>query len=95
VTRIQFLLLWMGIASGAAFVAHVIDKRAAVRQGRRVPEGTLHLLALLGGWPGAVLAMGLVRHKTRKASFLAVTAGILVLHALLGYAAWREGWLAG
>jgi uncharacterized membrane protein YsdA (DUF1294 family) len=35
-----------------------------------VPERTLHLLALLGGWPGAILGQRHFRHKTRKVSFL-------------------------
>ena len=90
-TGIQALLLWSGVASVAAFLAHVVDKLAAVRQGRRIPESVLHLMALLGGWPGALLGMGLARHKTRKAGFLLVTAGIVVLHAAIGYAAWRRG----
>jgi len=94
VTGTHLLLLWIGLASGVSLLLHALDKSAAVRQGRRVPERTLHLLALLGGWSGSLLAMGLVRHKTRKASFLAVTLGILVLHAALAYLAWRRGWLA-
>jgi uncharacterized membrane protein YsdA (DUF1294 family) len=85
----------MALASCAAFLAHALDKRAAARGGRRIPERTLHLLALLGGWPGALAAMGLLRHKTRKLSFLAITAGVLLLHAALGYAAWKYGWLSG
>ena len=32
-------------------------------------EQSLHLLALAGGWPGAWAAQGLLRHKSRKASF--------------------------
>jgi uncharacterized membrane protein YsdA (DUF1294 family) len=87
------ILLWMAVASAAAIVAHAADKRAAARGGRRVPEGTLHLLALVGGWPGALLAMQLFRHKTRKPSFLLVTVGIVLVHAAAAYAAWRRGWL--
>lgn len=95
VSRPLVLLAWMGLLSLAAFLAHVLDKRAAARGGRRVPERTLHLLALLGGWPGSLAAMSLVRHKTRKCSFLALTAGVVLLHAALGYAAWKSGWLSG
>ena len=93
VSRPLVLLAWMGLASVAAFLAHVLDKRAAARGERRTPERTLHILALLGGWPGSLAAMALVRHKTRKCLFLAITWGIVLLHAALGYAAWREGWL--
>lgn len=45
------------------------DKQAAMRGGWRTPEKVLHSFALLGGWPGALLAQRLFRHKTRKAEF--------------------------
>lgn len=40
----------------SAFGAYVKDKRAALREGRRVREDTLHFLGLIGGWPGALIA---------------------------------------
>ena len=56
-------------ASTASVVAYGVDKSAA-RQGRpRVCERTLHLLAVIGGWPGALVAQRLFRHKSRKPSF--------------------------
>lgn len=59
-------------ASVITFVAYGLDKRAA-RNGRwRTRESTLHLLALLGGWPGALLAQKTLRHKSAKTSFLAM-----------------------
>ncbi len=39
---------------------------------RRIPESTLHLLGLLGGWPGGVIARRVFRHKTRKQPFVMV-----------------------
>ena len=46
------------------------DKAAALNARRRIPESTLHLMSLIGGWPGALIAQALLRHKTRKPSFL-------------------------
>jgi uncharacterized membrane protein YsdA (DUF1294 family) len=60
------------VASVLAYITYVIDKKAAIHQRRRVSEKTLHLLGLLGGWPGALLAQQRLRHKTRKTAFQAV-----------------------
>ena len=51
------------------FWVYAVDKRAAVSGRRRVPERTLHRLALLCGWPGAAVAQQVLRHKTIKESF--------------------------
>lgn len=60
------------IASIVAFFAYAVDKSAASRNRWRTQESTLHLFALLGGWPGALAAQRLFRHKSSKASFQAM-----------------------
>jgi uncharacterized membrane protein YsdA (DUF1294 family) len=57
------------VASFITFIVYALDKSAAKRGARRTPEVTLHFLSLVGGWPGAVLAQGLFRHKTMKHPF--------------------------
>lgn len=52
-----------------SYAAYASDKSAARHQRHRVPERALHLLAVLGGWPGALLAQHTLRHKTRKPAF--------------------------
>ncbi|EZQ07143.1 MULTISPECIES: DUF1294 domain-containing protein [unclassified Acinetobacter] len=45
------------------------DKAAAQQGSQRVPENTLHVVSLLGGWPSAWLAQQRLRHKTQKQPF--------------------------
>lgn len=61
-----------GVASVATFVAYARDKAAATKGRRRTKETTLHLLSLVGGWPGALVAQAALRHKTQKREFRTV-----------------------
>ncbi|MCV2354086.1 cold shock and DUF1294 domain-containing protein [Paucibacter sp. B2R-40] len=54
----------------ATFIVYAGDKRAASKGQPRVPERTLHGLAFACGWPGALLAQQLLRHKSSKPAFL-------------------------
>ena len=86
------IAIYLGIVlvmSLACFVAYGWDKGRAANGGRRVPEQTLHTLALLGGWPGALVGQRYFRHKTKKLSFLIVFWCVVVLHvAIVGTAAY-------
>ncbi len=56
-------------ASALCFAFYAIDK-AAARAGRdRIPESMLLSLGFIGGWPGAIVAQQLYRHKTAKLAF--------------------------
>lgn len=66
------LLALVVAASVAAALAFAADKAAARRGARRIPEATLHLLELVGGWPGALVASQVLRHKTAKVSYRAM-----------------------
>ncbi|AIY44173.1 Integral membrane protein [Collimonas arenae] len=57
------------VASTIAFIAYAIDKAASQSRQWRTRESTLHVLALIGGWPGALLAQGILRHKSKKQKF--------------------------
>jgi uncharacterized membrane protein YsdA (DUF1294 family)/cold shock CspA family protein len=64
------------------FIAYAIDKAAAQAGRWRTSEATLHLLALLGGWPGALLAQQTLRHKSKKGSFRFVLWFIVILNCV-------------
>jgi len=65
---IHILYLYLA-ASAFTFLVYAKDKWAA-RSGRwRTKESTLHTLALIGGWPGALIAQQMLRHKSRKDAF--------------------------
>jgi len=64
-----YLLGVYAVMSLITFIAYARDKSASRRQDHRTPEKKLHSLALAGGWPGALLAQQLLRHKSKKPSF--------------------------
>jgi len=55
--------------SALTFVLYGLDKWAAQRKAQRTAENKLHFFALLGGWPGGLLAQQVFRHKSSKRSF--------------------------
>jgi len=81
------ILLTVTSLSLITYLIYWWDKSAA-RNGRwRTPETTLHLVAVLGGWPGALIAQQVLRHKTQKQPFrwvfwLTVLANIALLGLL-------------
>jgi len=72
------------IMSLVTFITYWIDKRRA-RGGisdRRIPESTLHVMSLMGGWPGAIVAQETFRHKTQKTSFRIMLWVTILLHGV-------------
>jgi uncharacterized membrane protein YsdA (DUF1294 family)/cold shock CspA family protein len=68
---VQVLVAYL-LASVVSYVAYAWDKSSAERGAWRTSESALHWMALIGGWPGALVAQQKLRHKTRKNSFRAV-----------------------
>jgi uncharacterized membrane protein YsdA (DUF1294 family)/cold shock CspA family protein len=89
-------LVYLGL-SALTFVVYAADKAAAKRNANRTPESWLHMLALFGGWPGALLAQQVLRHKSSKAEFRSVfwatvvmnIAGFVAFCSPFGRALWR------
>lgn len=69
------------VLSVVTLAAYAVDKHRAGAGGRRIPERTLHVLALFGGWPGAFVGQQILRHKTRKIPFQIVYWITVAIHA--------------
>ncbi len=67
-----YVLAAYALLSVLTFIVYWWDKRQALARRWRTQESTLQLLALLGGWPGALLAQAYLRHKSQKQPFLVV-----------------------
>ena len=79
---------WMGagvmaVVSAITYGLYADDKNRAVTGAWRVPESSLHLAELLGGWPGAFLAQRRLRHKCSKASYQVVFWFIVVIFQIV------------
>lgn len=71
--RLPFAVLWLYLGMSVLSIClYALDKSAAKKGGQRTPENTLHTLSLFGGWPGAMYAQQLLRHKSSKTSFRVV-----------------------
>lgn len=60
---------WYLLIGAVTYGIYAKDKQAAEQGKWRTPEATLHLLSVLGGWVGAMLAQSYLRHKTKKSEF--------------------------
>jgi uncharacterized membrane protein YsdA (DUF1294 family) len=76
------LFVYLG-TSLLCILIYRVDKLAAAQGRWRVSESALLLLGLAGGWPGAIIAQQLLRHKTKKRSFQEAFAGSVVVNILV------------
>ena len=97
-TAVGVIPKWLPVAytvmSVITLAVYAADKARAGTGSRRVSERTLHLLAVAGGWPGALLAQQELRHKTRKVRFQVVfwltVLGHVTAVILAGFLRFRE-----
>ncbi len=74
-----FLVVYL-LVSLFTFVLYAVDKSAARKGAWRIKENTLHLLSLAGGWPGALIAQTVFRHKSKKPSFRIVFLATVLIN---------------
>lgn len=79
--RAPLNLLWIYLALGAiSFFRYWRDKRAAETDTWRSTERSLHLLDLVFGIVGGLIAQAVLRHKISKPNFAMVTGLITAAH---------------
>ena len=66
-----------------AFLLYAADKRRAMRGEWRISESTLHFVELFGGWPGALVAQRVLRHKRQKRGYMLIVWLIVAVHAAM------------
>ncbi len=89
-SSIPWALLGVSLIS---FSYYGVDKYRAIKHKFRISEAQLHLLDLLGGWPGGLLAQRLFRHKISKRGFQALFIVSALIHlSLLVYLAAAPGY---
>ena len=81
----QIFLLYFITINIVTFFYFGLDKLKSQTGDRRISEKMLWILTLIGGSAGALLAMWFFRHKTKKLSFQAVVAVILVVQIWVVY----------
>lgn len=77
-----FLVLYLSM-SLITFCFFVQDKRASIKGQSRIRERTLFCLILVCGWPGALLAQQLIRHKSVKIRFIRLSWSLIVINLML------------
>lgn len=65
----QIVIFCLGFVNVVAFLIYGLDKQKARQNRWRIPERVLLGLAVLGGSVGALAAMWMFHHKTKKMKF--------------------------
>ena len=86
-----YVTAWCLLISSATGILYGLDKRKARNKGWREPETHLHLMELIGGWPGAFIAQRRFRHKLSKGYYQFWFILIIGLYQYLAIDALR-GW---
>ena len=86
----DYLICYVILINIVTFLIYLIDKKKAEKDKWRIGERTLLLLAVIGGSIGALLAMHVARHKTKKNRFRIGIPVILIIQAGLLIWAWSR-----
>ena len=86
---IIFLAAYLVTVNVIGFALMGIDKHKAKVGAFRIPEGTLFVVAIIGGSIGSIIGMYTFHHKTRHWYFVYGMPLILALQLLAVFLLWR------
>lgn len=78
-----YIILPLLIINVITYITYKADKEKARAKIWRTPESTLHFLALIGGWPAALIAQRQLRHKCSKTDFQFIYWMTVLFHIYL------------
>lgn len=84
-TALAIIFGYYAIINIVLYVTMVIDKKRAQKDGWRIPEKNMFLLAVLGGGLGGLCAMVFKRHKNRHMDFVLVFTTTAILHMVAAF----------
>ncbi|MDI1314171.1 DUF1294 domain-containing protein [Prosthecobacter sp.] len=83
--ELWILATYVCILSLITYATYAGDKSRARKNAWRISEAHLHLLELAGGWPGAWVAQGRLRHKCSKKSYQFMFGMIICIHQFVAF----------
>ena len=84
-TALGIIFGYYALINIVLYVTMVIDKKRAQKDGWRIPEKNMFIMAVLGGGLGGLCAMVFKRHKNRHMDFILVFTMTAILHMLAAF----------
>lgn len=81
----DYFLYYLLVINVVTFGLFALDKKRARKGEWRIPEATLLFFSLIGGSIGGMLAMKIVKHKTKKIKFMIGMPLLLLVNILAIY----------
>lgn len=78
----QNIIIYLIIINIIGFLIMYIDKQKAKKGKWRIPEKTIFIITVLGGWIGTISGMYAFRHKTQKLHFTIGLPTITILEII-------------
>ena len=88
----KVLIIYLFIINFITFAAFAVDKIAAIERTSRIRMVTLLGLSFFGGSVGGLIAMYLLRHKTRKDYFSVGLPLIIIMQLVVLFYAMNAAW---